>query len=94
MWKRLSDVNDSEDLSLYRVNPLAFACDRTIAEGECIDLFPFAACSALFEMHWNVLCLLSGMVLDSFGLLRTLKTHHVCGLCDVSGETISTTSSR
>jgi Family of unknown function (DUF5939) len=27
------------------------------------------------------------MVLDSFGALRTLKTHYVCGLCDVSGET-------
>ncbi|OHV87325.1 hypothetical protein ORS3428_22220 [Mesorhizobium sp. ORS 3428] len=27
------------------------------------------------------------MVLDSFGALRTLKTHYVCGLCDVSGDT-------
>jgi class 3 adenylate cyclase len=32
-------------------------------------------------------CPQSGMVLDSFGALRTLKTHYVCGLCDVSGET-------
>ena len=27
------------------------------------------------------------MLLDSFGALRTLKTHYVCGLCDVSGDT-------
>ena len=27
------------------------------------------------------------MVLDSFGALRTLKTHYVCGLCDVIGDT-------
>ena len=38
-------------------------------------------------MHWDVLCPQSGMVLESFGTLRTLKTHYVCGLCDVSGET-------
>lgn len=38
-------------------------------------------------MSWDVLCPQSGMVLDSFGALRTLKTHYVCGLCDVSGDT-------
>ena len=27
------------------------------------------------------------MVLNSFGALRTLKTHYACGLCDVTGET-------
>jgi class 3 adenylate cyclase len=80
-------IRSSEDLSLYRVNPLAFARDRAIAEGECIDLFLHAARCGLFEMHWDVLCPQSGMVLDSFGSLRTLKTHYVCGLCDVSGET-------
>ena len=38
-------------------------------------------------MSWDVICPQSGMVLDSFGALRTLKTHYVCGLCDVSGDT-------
>lgn len=38
-------------------------------------------------MSWDVVCPQSGMVLDSFGALRTLKTHYVCGLCDVSGDT-------
>jgi len=38
-------------------------------------------------MNWDVICPQSGMVLDSFGALRTLKTHYVCGLCDVTGET-------
>lgn len=27
------------------------------------------------------------MVLDSFGALRTLKTHNQCGLCGISAET-------
>ena len=38
-------------------------------------------------MNWDVICPQSGMVLDSFGALRTLKTHYVCGLCDVTGDT-------
>ena len=80
-------IRDGDDLSLYRVNPLAFARDRAIAEAEAIDLFLHAARCGLFEMRWDVLCPQSGMVLDSFGTLRTLKTHYVCGLCDVTGET-------
>ena len=80
-------VRSGDDLSLYRINPLAFARDRAISEAESIDLFLYATRSGLFEMSWDVVCPQSGMVLDSFGALRTLKTHYVCGLCDVSGET-------
>jgi class 3 adenylate cyclase len=80
-------VRSGDDLSLYRVNPLAFARDRAISEAESIDLFLHATRSGLFEMSWDVVCPQSGMVLNSFGALRTLKTHYVCGLCDVSGET-------
>jgi len=80
-------MRGEDALSLYRVNPLAFARDRGIAEAECIDLFLHASRCGLFDMNWDVLCPQSGMVLDSFGALRTLKTHYVCGLCDVTGET-------
>ena len=80
-------IRSGDDLSLYRINPLAFARDRAIAEAESIDLFLHATRSGLFEMSWDVVCPQSGMVLDSFGALRTLKTHYVCGLCDVTGDT-------
>src|SRR5262249_30000782 len=80
-------IRDGSDKSLYRINPLAFARDRAMGDAEAIDLFLHAARSGLFEMHWDVLCPQSGMVLESFGTLRTLKTHYACGLCDVSGET-------
>src|SRR5437870_4312520 len=80
-------IRGGDTLSLFRVNPLAFARDRGIAEAECIDLFLHATRCGLFDMKWDVLCPQSGMVLDSFGALRTLKTHYVCGLCDVTGET-------
>ncbi len=80
-------IRSGDDLSLYRINPLAFARGRAISEAESIDLFLHAARSGLFDMHWDVVCPQSGMVLDSFGALRTLKTHYVCGLCDVTGDT-------
>jgi class 3 adenylate cyclase len=80
-------IRSGDDLSLYRVNPLAFARDRAISDAESIDLFLHAARSGLFGMSWDVVCPQSGMVLDSFGALRTLKTHYVCGLCDVTGDT-------
>ncbi len=80
-------IRSGDDLSLYRVNPLAFARDRGISEAESIDLFLYATRSGLFAMSWDVVCPQSGMVLDSFGALRTLKTHYVCGLCDVTGDT-------
>src|SRR5262245_53173499 len=80
-------IRSGDDLSLYRINPLAFARDRGIAEGEIIDLFLHATRNGLFDMSWDVVCPQSGMVLERFGALRTLKTHYLCGLCDVSGET-------
>src|SRR5690349_23402172 len=80
-------IRSADDLSLYRVNPLAFAKDRGIAESESIDLFLHATRAGLFAMSWDVVCPQSGMVLDSFGALRTLKTHYACGLCDVTGDT-------
>jgi hypothetical protein len=36
-------IRSGDDQSLYRVNPLAFARDRAIAEAESIDLFLHAA---------------------------------------------------
>jgi len=42
-------IRDGEDLSLYRVNPLAFARDRGIAEAESIDLFLHATRSGYFR---------------------------------------------
>jgi len=42
---------------------------------------PVSPCdqAGLFTMSWDVVCPQSGMVLDSFGALRTLKIHYFCG---------------
>ncbi|TFV35070.1 adenylate/guanylate cyclase domain-containing protein [Bradyrhizobium frederickii] len=80
-------MRSGDEVSLYRANPLAFARDRNVAEPESIDLFLHAARAGLLDMHWDILCPHSGLVLESFGRLRALRSHFVCGLCDIEGQT-------
>lgn len=61
--------------------------DRGVAEPESIDLFLHAARAGLVDMHRDILCRHSGLVLESFGKLRALRSHFVCGLCDIDGQT-------
>lgn len=80
-------IRNADEISLYRANPLAFARDRGVAEPEAIDLFLHGARAGLLDMHWDILCPHSGLVLESFGRLRSLRSHFVCGLCDIDGDT-------
>jgi class 3 adenylate cyclase len=80
-------IRSGDEVALNRANPLAFARDRGVAEPEAIDLFLHAARAGLVDMHWDILCPHSGLVLESFGKLRALRSHFVCGLCDIDGET-------
>ena len=80
-------IRGGDEFSIYRANPLAFARDRGVAEAESIDLFLHAARAGLVDMHWDILCPHSGLVLESFGKLRALRSHFVCGLCDIDGQT-------
>lgn len=80
-------IRSGDEISAHRANPLAFARDRGVAEAESIDLFLHAARAGLVDMHWDVLCPHSGLVLESFGKLRALRSHFVCGLCDIDGQT-------
>jgi class 3 adenylate cyclase len=80
-------IRSGDELSLYRANPLAFARDRGVTEHESIDLFLHATRAGLVDMHWDILCPHSGLVLESFGKLQSLRSHFVCGLCDIDGHT-------
>jgi class 3 adenylate cyclase len=80
-------IRSEDEVGLYRANPLAFARDRGVTEPEAIDLFLHAARAGLLDMHWDILCPHSGLVLNSFGKLQSLRSHFVCGLCDIDGET-------
>src|ERR1700745_2125219 len=40
--------------ALYRINPIQFATEKSIAEAEAIDLFLHGCVAGLFDMDWQV----------------------------------------
>src|SRR5437879_5784907 len=79
-------IRSGDEAELYRTNALAFGADRAIEAMEAVDLFLHASRAGLFKMSWDVLCPQSGMVLETFAALQTLRSHYVCGLCDIEGD--------
>jgi class 3 adenylate cyclase len=69
------------DEALYRINPIQFATEKSIAEAEAIDLFLHACVAGLFDMDWQLVCPMCSDVVESFRSLRKLHTHFHCHLC-------------
>ena len=59
-------VRSGSDEELYRVNPIQFAIEKSIAEAEAIDLFLHACVAGLFDMDWMLVCPLCSDVVESF----------------------------
>lgn len=74
-------LRSGADEALYRINPIAFATDKSIAEAEAIDLFLHACVGGLFDMDWMLVCPICSDVVESFRTLRKLHTHFHCHLC-------------
>ena len=74
-------LRSGADETLYRINPLQFAADKSIAEAEAIDLFLHACVAGLFDMDWLLICPTCSDVVESFRSLRTLHSHFHCPLC-------------
>ncbi|MBV8920825.1 adenylate/guanylate cyclase domain-containing protein [Bradyrhizobium sp.] len=74
-------LRSGTDEALYRINPVQFATDKSIAEAEAIDLFLHACVAGLFDMDWLLVCPMCSDVVESFRSLRKLHTHFHCHLC-------------
>ena len=74
-------LRSDADEALYRINPIRFATEKSIAEAEAIDLFLHACVAGLFDMDWQLLCPMCSDVVESFRSLRKLHTHFHCHLC-------------
>jgi class 3 adenylate cyclase len=72
--------------TLFRINPIRFAAERSIAEAEAVDLFLHGAAVGLFEMDWLLLCPMCSDVVDSFRSLTHLHSHYHCHLCQSDYE--------
>src|SRR6516164_6348303 len=74
-------LRSGTDEALYRINPIHFATEKSIAEPEAIDLFLHACVAGLFDMDWQLVCPMCSDVVESFRSLRKLHTHFHCHLC-------------
>jgi class 3 adenylate cyclase len=74
-------LRSGTDEALYRINPIQFATEKSIAEAEGIDLFLHSCVAGLFEMDWMLVCPMCSDVVESFRSLRKLHTHFHCHLC-------------
>ncbi len=74
-------LRSGTDDALYRINPIQFATEKSIAEAEAIDLFLHACVAGLFDMAWLLVCPMCSDVVESFRSLRKLHTHFHCHLC-------------
>ncbi len=84
--KAESLIRTGDEDELFRINPLRFAADRGMAEGEAIDAFLYAARQGMFQMEWNLVCPTCGDPVDSFSSLNKVNSHFYCAFCDVSSE--------
>jgi class 3 adenylate cyclase len=74
-------LRSGADEALYRINPVQFATEKSIAEAEAIDLFLHACVAGLFDMDWLLVCPMCSDVVESFRSLGKLHTHFHCHLC-------------
>jgi class 3 adenylate cyclase len=75
-------IRAAEDDAVFRINPIKFAGERNIAEGEAVDLFLHASAVGLFTMDWMVLCPMCSAIVESFGTLRAISANHYhCPFC-------------
>jgi hypothetical protein len=81
-------LRSGEDDALFRINPIRFAAERTLAEAEAIDLFLHGTLAGLFEMDWLLLCPMCSDVVESFHSLRMLHSHYHCHLCQGDYEAV------
>jgi class 3 adenylate cyclase len=74
-------LRSGTDEALYRINPVQFATEKSIAEVEAIDLFLHGCVVGLFDMDWLLVCPMCSDVVESFRSLNRLHTHFHCHLC-------------
>jgi class 3 adenylate cyclase len=74
-------LRTGDDMALFRINPLAFAAERGVEEGEAVDLFLHAAAQGLVEMDWLLICPMCACAVESFARLRAVLRRFRCPLC-------------
>ena len=74
-------IRSAPDFDLFRVNPVQYAVEHSMAEAEALDLFLHATKVGLFEMDWHIVCPHCGFIIDSLHSMNQLHTHYLCPVC-------------
>ena len=74
-------IRTTEDYDLFRVNPIQYATEKSMAESEAIDLFLHSAKLGLFEMEWHLVCPGCGHVVESLRNMHKLHSVFTCNQC-------------
>jgi class 3 adenylate cyclase len=86
MSKLENYIRTPEDVQLFRTNPIRFATEKHVAEGEAIDLFLHGTAVGLFEMDWALICPMCSCVVESFRSLQSVENHFRCTFCHTDYE--------
>jgi class 3 adenylate cyclase len=74
-------IRAEDDAALFRINPFAFASQRSVDDGEAIDLFLHATALGLCEMDWLLICPRCACAVESFARLRAVLRRFRCPEC-------------
>ncbi|MCZ8155676.1 MAG: DUF5939 domain-containing protein [Leptospira sp.] len=74
-------IKESDDLSLFRINPYYFAKDHSLSENQSIDLFLYSAKAGIFFMEWLLLCPRCGDPVKNFNKLLHVQNQYHCEFC-------------
>src|SRR5689334_19177573 len=66
-------IRSADDDELFRVNPVAWAESKGVAEDEAVDLFLHSAKAGLFTMDWIVVCPCCSMIMHSLAHLHNVQ---------------------
>jgi class 3 adenylate cyclase len=74
-------LRTADDYDLFRINPLAYAAERGVAEREAVDLFLHGTRVGLFEMDWHLVCPVCAHIVESFPSLSHAHSRFHCNTC-------------
>lgn len=81
-------IRAASDDALFRINPITFAKEKHLSEGEVIDLCLYATSCGLLRMDWLLLCPKCSCVVESFGSLKGVHNRYRCQICQIEYEAI------
>lgn len=76
-------IRSADDYDLYKINPIAFAGEKSMDADEITDLFLRCSREGIFTMNWGVVCPTCGDEMGSFRSLKHVANHFFCNVCRV-----------